>query len=131
MVLVMILPIGTIMECKMLPCQAISFLNTAFCHHISIFSIVLIYGESYRWTAFTCLIFMFMYIMLAEMDRKSETQENQKIIRICSIEISVINAALILFLLIRFLFDMILKLSQSYFSLINHIYFDYLPQYLK
>ena len=131
MVLVMILPIGTIMECKTLPCQAISFLNTAFCHHISIFSIILIYGESYRWTAFTCLIFMFMYIMLAEMDRKSEKQGDQKIIRICSIEISVINAAFILFLLIRFLFDMILKLSQSYFSLLNYIYFDYLPQYLK
>ena len=74
---------------------------------------------------------MYLYIMLAEMDRKSEKQADQKIIRILSVEGNILNTALILFLLIRFLFDMILRLSQTYFDTINHIYFDYLPQYLK
>lgn len=125
------LPMTVSFERKTLPCSSINYMNTVGSHQISIFLIVLVYGETCRWTLFILLLFMYLYIMLAEMDRKSEKQADQKIIRILSVEGNILNTALILFLLIRFLFDMILRLSQTYFDTINHIYFDYLPQYLK
>lgn len=113
-----LLPMTAGMERKTLPCLPFNYLNAMLFHMISIFLIVLLYGDNYRWTSFVLLIWVLLYPGLAIMEKNKEDKEIRWAIHVSCIIGFCLDGVFIIFILFAGLFNLLMSIADSYMNFI-------------
>lgn len=111
---------------KTIPIVVFGYLNTVFGYDIAVFITVLLYGDSFRWTAFITLLWSLILVGTTLIEPPIVSKKIKFLIQCDCIIYFCCTGLLILFLLISPLYQLLLRFSDKLFSLME-IYLINLP----